>query len=829
MQYDGLMRKTAGVLGLLFALSIHAASTPELVRDFLQSSDTPSHSRPEYLFSNGERAFFFADDGQGRELWTSDGTAEGTRLVAELTPGAGPDYVSEEPRFVASGDLVYFLHEDAFTGDVALWRTDGTPGGTFPILHQVWWNAPVAPFGERGAIVAMDELYVTDGQTTHSFPYEFYSGPMVNANGVVYGFAGGTLWRTDGTAAGTRRVFDFEGYVDEEQIVVHGGAVYLLVRGDSEAAEVWRSDGTTTVRVATLEESDEWPSLLAIDAGVFALVNSGATTHGMRIDANGASLAFAIPGYFRGFGVASRDFFAFATTDPPRLWRSDGTFAGTRAIVDDQPFYDSVVTRTHVIYDSPSGLYAHDGMSAQLLTERVSGNLEIAEAGGRFLFSAEDDEHGAELWVSDGRASGTALLKNIHPDNHSEGSLARRIGDAIFFRARSEANGLEPWVIDAGGLHVIDVRKGETSSHPRLFTEVNGRLLFVSNPVLYHPDGFSVTDGTALHSILLYDFTAQWQNDLASFPVAGDRAFLFGWGMGEEVWTTDGTYESTQRGTALPSVDGDYDPVAANGVVFFVADDALWRTDGTPSGTYALASNVQQIHATPSRVFFVAHGNAHGVELWVSDGTLAGTHVVKDIRPGRDDAFPYYYDDFGTVFQALGDGIVFAANDGVHGVEPWFSDGTETGTYLLRDVAPGEASSMLPRFDREGTASAGGFAYFVADDGVRGRELWRTDGVSTVLARDIAPGRASSSPIRMRAIGDGVYFSADDGVHGRELWWSSLAGTHLVADVAPGTAASQPHDMTERDGWIYFFAMTEETGDELWRVEAPRVRRRAVR
>lgn len=162
---------------------------------------------------------------------------------------------------------------------------------------------------------------------------------------------------------------------------------------------------------------------------------------------------------------------------------------------------------------------------------------------------------------------------------------------------------------------------------------------------------------------------------------------------------------------------------------------------------------------------------------------------------------------------------------------PWRSDGTEAGTVLLRDVAPGPASSMLPQFDFEVTATAGGFVYFVADDGVHGRELWRTDGTGdrTELVHDIAPGQASSTPTRMRAIGDRVYFSADDGKHGRELWGASLAGPGLVADVAAGPDSSQPHDITELDGWIYFFAMTEATGDELWRVEAPRPKRRATR
>jgi ELWxxDGT repeat protein len=63
--------------------------------------------------------------------------------------------------------------------------------------------------------------------------------------------------------------------------------------------------------------------------------------------------------------------------------------------------------------------------------------------------------------------------------------------------------------------------------------------------------------------------------------------------------------------------------------------------------------------------------------------------------------------------------LVFSASDGIHGYEPWVSDGTAEGTRMLADVAAG-----LPSSGPQGFTLAGGLVYFSADDGVSGRELW---------------------------------------------------------------------------------------------------------
>ena len=86
------------------------------------------------------------------------------------------------------------------------------------------------------------------------------------------------------------------------------------------------------------------------------------------------------------------------------------------------------------------------------------------------------------------------------------------------------------------------------------------------------------------------------------------------------------------------------------------------------------------------KVFFTADRSPVGRELWVTDGTQAGTHLVKDIYPGGASSYPVHLTNVGGT-------LIFFADDGMHGFEPWKSDGTEAGTVMVKDVVPGLAGS----------------------------------------------------------------------------------------------------------------------------------------
>jgi len=198
----------------------------------------------------------------------------------------------------------------------------------------------------------------------------------------------------------------------------------------------------------------------------------------------------------------------------------------------------------------------------------------------------------------------------------------------------------------------------------------------------------------------------------------------------------------------------------------------------------------------------------NGTELWKSDGTESGTVLVKDIRSGSATSFPRYLTNVnGKLF--------FTADDGINGTELWKSDGTESGTVMVRNIRNGAATSF-PRF----LTNVNGTLHFNANDGINGAELWSSNGTTagTTLVDDIRPGAPESFPRYLTNVDGNLFFRADDGVSGGELWQSdgTAAGTTLVRDIRPGSHASLPEDLINVNGQLYFSADDGVQGREVW-------------
>ena len=301
---------------------------------------------------------------------------------------------------------------------------------------------------------------------------------------------------------------------------------------------------------------------------------------------------------------------------------------------------------------------------------------------------------------------------------------------------------------------------------------------------------------------------------------------------GREIWRTDGTAAGT---TLLKDIwnessqPGDPAFAAFGGYLYFAADDGtgdgieLWRTDGTANGT-ALFKEIFVESAEPSSsnpidflvagnyLYFKADDGDHGAELWRTNGTVGGTILVKDINVGGQTAQL-------SSLTALGSYVYFAAFDEANGMELWRSNGTEAGTTLVKNINLGN--------DGSGHSSPSSFTvfnnslYFVADDGVTGQELWRTNGTITTPVADINT-TGSSAPYSFGAFGDWLYFAADDGLSGYELWRTNgtAAGTTLVQEINTGSGgldSSSPDLFTALGDFLYFRANDNGVG-KLWRI-----------
>ncbi|MGN6111096.1 MAG: ELWxxDGT repeat protein [Kofleriaceae bacterium] len=298
--------------------------------------------------------------------------------------------------------------------------------------------------------------------------------------------------------------------------------------------------------------------------------------------------------------------------------------------------------------------------------------------------------------------------------------------------------------------------------------------------------------------------------------------------IGAELWATDGTDAGTRvvvdarvgKDSGFPKLIG-----ASGTTVYWVALTArgsrLWRTDGTPSGTSQIGEfSVGEGGWGPSaivvgdKLYFGSSDGPMGAELYISDGTAAGTRLLKDINPGTASSLP-------STFAVVGSKILFSANDGTHGAELWITDGTAAGTVMLADIRPG-ASGSINRFATQFSVHQG-FAYFAADDGVHGAELWRSNGTAagTTLVADLNPGPETSSPRPSGILGDKLLLTANNAAHGREVFVTTgtAAGTSLLEDVNPGAASSLPSDPTVAGATGYFVADDGVHGFELWRTD----------
>ncbi|WP_299404755.1 ELWxxDGT repeat protein [Acaryochloris sp. IP29b_bin.148] len=290
---------------------------------------------------------------------------------------------------------------------------------------------------------------------------------------------------------------------------------------------------------------------------------------------------------------------------------------------------------------------------------------------------------------------------------------------------------------------------------------------------------------------------------------------------------------------------GDADPspadlIEVNGKLFFTVDDGntgreLWVSDGTEPGTQRVKDinprrdsnrifydfenpNPASFIEVDGKLFFTAIDGDTGRELWVSDGTTTGTLQVKDINP-RSDTYRYGDDDPSPADLIEVDGkLFFTVDDGIRGRELWVSDGTEPGTQLVKDINPRIGSYPSSGIEVDGKL------FFTADDfGAIGRELWVSDGTEagTQLVKDINPTRDSFSfPTDFIEVDGKLFFTANDGIRGLELWVSdgTEAGTQLVKDINPTGSDDFPFptDFIEVDGKLFFIADDGIRGRELW-------------
>ncbi|MBD0256266.1 MAG: hypothetical protein ICV83_11155, partial [Cytophagales bacterium] len=415
-------------LSLLFMFSPALAQQPVLVKDINgPTAETRSLAPQQLINRNGTLYFVGNSETQGRELWKSNGTAAGTTLVKDITPGAGNSDISGLT--LVNGTLY-------FAAQGELWKSDGTAAGTVRVL-KLYPSAAANP----SSLVSLNgtlyfsasdgsgtDLWRSDGTAAgttlvKSFPDYNYPLVLVSAGGALYCATAddypAQLWKSNGTPAGTVELGGFRVLKIEDMIAVNG-TVFFTAYGLGEGIELWKSNGTAAGTVLVKD----------IDPGY--LVSEWGTPY--------REYNHSVPRDFTN--VNGTVFFTASDTNGRAVWKSDGTDAGTVRVSPSFPLPNS------------------DNFSPADLTN-VNGTLYFGAVG--------------DLWKSNGTPAGTAMLKDIGTGAVNPFHFTA-INGTVYFTAADAAGTSRLWKTNGTANGTVSV--ADSPASPANLTNVNGTLYF---------------------------------------------------------------------------------------------------------------------------------------------------------------------------------------------------------------------------------------------------------------------------------------------------------------------------------------------------------------
>lgn len=331
---------------------------------------------------------------------------------------------------------------------------------------------------------------------------------------------------------------------------------------------------------------------------------------------------------------------------------------------------------------------------------------------------------------------------------------------------------------------VIELGVGNLGSNPFAFTVAAGKLFFVA----LEPNnkaGLYATEGTAATTTKVSPATIVGASFSSLVAFNGKLFFTCDDGVhGKELWTSDGTAAGTSLFSDLypgATASNPYGLTVMNDKLFFLATTAagnsmLFVSDGTPGGillirnkTSPLLDFLPRFAILNNEVYFRGE---NGAGLWKSNGTAQGTVLVKgNITPSCP----------GGKYAVLAGQLYFNGYDNVYGGEPYVTDGTEAGTHVIKNIYPDQVNIKYGSGSRSFTVF-NNKVYFAATDANYGEELYATDGTDagTFLVKDFTPGAIGSMPSQLIVFNGSLYISCQQS---RQLWKSNgtEAGTVIVS------------------------------------------------
>ncbi|WP_306640100.1 ELWxxDGT repeat protein [Sanyastnella coralliicola] len=393
-----------------------------------------------YLFFNAEGNDF------GQELWRSDGTPEGTFLYQDVNEGpSGGTFF----RIRTVNDKLIF--DSTFEGEKRLMVLDDANGTAVPLFDAWSGNDNIA------------NIEVHNGEA-------YFSARDTDDFG-----SGDDLWKTDGTEEGTVKVYDFGTYdISPEKFFSANDQLWFFGEqyGTSSEWGLYKSDGTSEgtefVQYHNLS-GNNWGAFLLEGYQDLVLYTVFNTSVGRELyfsdgTSEGSGLVQSIaPGSDSPniLNLLPYDGVMYFTANNgangTEIWRTDGTAIGTSMVTD-------------ILEGEASGVF-----------DIFDGRPTIAEINGQLIFGGATEIGDYELFISDGTAEGSQLLLEINPYGSASPHNFFTAADKVYFTANDGIHGFELWKTDGtpeGTVMVDDINEGNSSSFPREYIEFGDHLYF---------------------------------------------------------------------------------------------------------------------------------------------------------------------------------------------------------------------------------------------------------------------------------------------------------------------------------------------------------------
>jgi ELWxxDGT repeat protein len=417
-----------------------SATGTTLVRDI--NRKTASSPIGETIEIGGQLLFAVNGFQDGAQLWASDGTAQGTKLVKTIMPGPTSDQVAN---FVDVDGRLFF------TMGSQLWTSDGTTDGTknlgpfFGISNMTALGGSLYFFAHRvvqGSPGLVYGLWKSDGTMDGAGLVEEYDsndvgegGNLTNVDGTLFYTTNRTLnsqfpqlWSTDGVPGHAVQLGALPSGGASAAMAGLNGKLYLLIQNsDANRYELWSSNGTvagTNVLLALPQAQNRFESqfLQLVEAGGRLFFTADDGQHGIE------------------------------------LWTSNGTPQGTRLVRDliagNRSGAPNLLTTVGgKVYfnagsDSGRGLWTSDGTTKGTIKLTGATAKGFGEVNGVAYFAAGTSKTGTELWRSDSTVKGTKAVMDINPGTESSFPLHfATVNDQLFFTADDGEHGRELWMV----------------------------------------------------------------------------------------------------------------------------------------------------------------------------------------------------------------------------------------------------------------------------------------------------------------------------------------------------------------------------------------------